>query len=158
LIEQYANLKDYFLVFLPTTSSVKASVQGTVRYARIKKALEDESTLQYLSFTAFFATDSEVFLTKFQLMKPRIHILYEEMEKLLWSTMSKFVKTKHLRSQKEDGSTKQTPAIELLELDVFNKKMTKPLKMVDIGSKAKSLFLPSPLELTEKEEVFRKIA
>jgi len=89
-------------------------------------------------------------------MKPRIHILCEEMEKLLWSTMSKFVKTKHLRSQKEDGSTKQTPAIVLLELDVFNKKMTKPLKMVDIGSKAKSLFLPSPLELTEKEEVFRK--
>jgi len=72
--------------------------------------------------------------------------------------MSKFVKTKHLRSQKEDGSTKQTPAIVLLELDVFNKKMTKPLKIVDIGSKAKSLFLPSPLKLTEKEEVFRKIA
>ena len=150
LIEQYANLKEYFLVFLPTTSSLKASVQGTVRYARIKKAMEDESTLQYFSFTAFFATDSEVFLTKFQSMKPRIHILYEEMEmeKLLWSTMSKFVKTKHLRSQKEDGSTKQAPANELLELDVFNKKMTKPLKIVDIGSKAKSLFLPSPLKLT----------
>ena len=35
LIEQYANLKEYFLVFLPTKSCLKASVQGTVRYARI---------------------------------------------------------------------------------------------------------------------------
>ena len=32
----------------------------------------------------------------------------------------------------------------------------KPIKMIDIGTKAKSLFLPSPLELDEKEEVFRK--
>ena len=29
----------------------------------------------------------------------------------------------------------------------------KPVKMIDIGTKAKSLFLPSPSELQEKEEV-----
>ena len=74
LIEQYENLKEYFLVFLPTTSTFKSTVQGTARYDRIKKGLEDESTLRYLSFVVFFATDSEMFLTKFQSMKPRIHI------------------------------------------------------------------------------------
>ena len=32
----------------------------------------------------------------------------------------------------------------------------KPIKMIDIGTKAKNLFIPSPLELSKKEEVFRK--
>ena len=50
LIEHYKNFKQYFLVFLPTT------VQGPARYARVKIAL-DPSTLQYLSFVAFFAID-----------------------------------------------------------------------------------------------------
>ena len=97
-----------------------------------------------------------MFLTKFQSMKALIHILYKEMEELLWRTMSKFVKSKHISNQTEDGTTRKTPAIELLELDVYNKKNMKPVKMVDIGTKAKSLFLPSPLELDEKEEVFQK--
>ena len=66
--------------------------------------------------------------------------------------MSKFVKSKHLSNQIEDGTTRKTPAIELLELNVYNKKKMKPVKMIDIGTKAKSLFLPSS-ELQEKEEV-----
>ena len=156
LIEQYKNIKEYFLSFLPTTSTFKSTVQETPRYNRIKKALNDEITLQYLSFVVFFATDSEVFLTKFQSKKPHIHILYDEMEKLLWQTMSKFIKTKQLSSQKEDGSTKQTSATELIWLDVYNKKLIKPIKMVDIGTKAKSLFPPSTFDLSETEESFRK--
>ena len=74
------------------------------------------------SLLPFFATDSEMFLTKFQSMKPLIQILYEEMKELLWRTMSKFVKSKHLSNQTEDGTTRKTPAIEFLELDVYNKK------------------------------------
>ena len=38
LIEQYENLKQYFLVFLPSTSTFKSTVQGTARYTRIKKS------------------------------------------------------------------------------------------------------------------------
>ena len=38
LIEQYENLKQYFLVFLPSTSTYKSTVQGTARYTRIKKS------------------------------------------------------------------------------------------------------------------------
>ena len=99
-----------FLVFLPSASTFKSTVQATARYTRIKKALEDESTLQYLSFVAFFATDSETFLIRFQSTKPLIHFLYEEIEKLLWNTMSKFVKSKHLSNQTDDGTIKKTPA------------------------------------------------
>ena len=142
LIEQYENLKQYFLVFLPSKSIFKFTVQGTARYTRIKKALEDESTLQYLSFVFFFATDSEMFLTKFQSMKPLIHSLYEEIEKLLWNTMSKFLKSKHLSNQTNDGTIRKTPVTELLELDMYNKKKMKPIKMIHIGTKAKSYTIP----------------
>ena len=69
------------------------------------------------------------------------------MEELLWRTMSKFVKSKH---QTEDDTTRKIPAIEFLELDVFNQKKMKPIKMIDIGTKTQSLFLPSPLEYSRK--------
>ena len=94
LIEQYDNLKEYFLTFLPATSSFKANVEKSKRYERICETLSDDSTFCYLSFVAYFASDFESFLTKFQSMKPLIHILYEEMETLLWNVMAKFVKSK----------------------------------------------------------------
>ena len=80
-------------------------------------------------------------------MKPLIHILYEEMKELLWRTMSKFVKSKHLSDETEDEATGKTPAIELLELVI---------KIIDIGTKAKLLFLPSPLELDKKRRSILK--
>ena len=115
LIEQYENLKQYFLVFLPSTSTFKSTVQGTAKYTRIKKALEDESTLQYLSFVAFFATDLEMFLAKFQSTEPLIYFLYEEIEILLWNVMSKFFKSNHLSNQTDDGTIRKTPATEMLD-------------------------------------------
>ena len=70
--------------------------------------------------------------------------------------MSRFVKSKHLSNQTDDGTIRKTPATELLELDVYNKKKMKPIKMIDIGTKVKSLCITSPLELDKKEEAFRK--
>ena len=60
LIEQYDNLKEYFLTFLPTTSSFKANVEKSKRYERICESLND-SALCYLSFVAYFASDFESF-------------------------------------------------------------------------------------------------
>ena len=127
--------------------------KGQLDMLEQKKTLvkKKSSALQYLPFVAFFATDSEMFLTKFQPMKPLIHIFYEETDELLWRTMSKFVKSKHLSNQTKDGTTRKTTAFELLELDVYNKKKMKLMKMIDIGTKAKSLFLPCPFELDGKE-------
>ena len=101
LIEQYDNLKEYFLTFLPTTSSFKANVEKSSRYENICKRLNDDSSLCYLSFVAYFASDFESFLMKFQSMKPLIHILHEEMETLLWNVLAKFVKSKHLTENKD---------------------------------------------------------
>ena len=101
LIEQYDNLKEYFLTFLPTTASFKANVKKSKQYEKICESLNDDSTLCYLSFVTYFASDFESFLTKFQCLKPLIHILYEEMETLLWTVMAKFLKSKYLTNKKE---------------------------------------------------------
>ena len=132
LIEQYDNLKEYFLTFLPTTSSFKANVEKSKRYERICESLIVDSTLCYLSFVAYFASDFESFLTKFQSLKPLIHILYEEMETLLWNVMAKFVKSKYL-TNKKDGEKCAVSANELLLVQTADKNV-KNLKNIDIGT------------------------
>ena len=79
LVEQYDNLKHYFLTFMPTIWSLKSSVEKALHYIKICSALEDESTLQYLSFVTYFAIDFKLFLRKFHSMNPLVHILYDEM-------------------------------------------------------------------------------
>ena len=54
LIEQYDNLKEYFLAFLPTTSSFKASVKKSSRYENICKMLRDDSTLCFFILCSLF--------------------------------------------------------------------------------------------------------
>ena len=85
---------------------------------------------------------------KFQSMKPFIRTLYEEMEELLWRTMSKLSSQSIYQIKQKMTLQGKPQQPELLVLDVYNKKK-KPIKMIDIGTKAKSLFLPSPLELDE---------
>lgn len=46
-------------------------------------------------------------------MKPLIHILYGEMETLLWNIAAKFVKSKYL-NEKKDGEKCAVSATELL--------------------------------------------
>ena len=90
LIEQYDNLKEYFLTFLSTTSSFRANVEKSKRYERTCESLSDDFTLCYSSFVAYFASDFESLLTKFRALKPLIHILYEEMETccgMLWQSL-----------------------------------------------------------------------
>ena len=93
-------------------------------------------------------------LTKFQSLKPLIHILYEEMETLLWNVMAKFVKSKYL-TNKKDGEKCAVSANELLLVQTAEKNVVKNLKNIDIGTKAKGLFLPSALDIDENEKKFR---
>ena len=58
-IEQYYNLKEYFLTFLPMTSSFKANLKNSPCHKRICENLNDDSTLCYLFFVAYFASDFE---------------------------------------------------------------------------------------------------
>ena len=114
--------------------------------------LNDEDTIRYLAFIAYFATDFELFLTVFQSMKPKIYILYSEMEKLLFNVMSKFVRSKHLVCDKH--STKS--ANDMLMIKLSDNNVIKPIKLIDIGTKAKSTFSETVFDIEEVEKKFRE--
>ena len=115
------------------------NVKKTPRYKTICENLNDDSTLCYLSFVTYFASDFESLLTRFQSMKPLIHILYREMETLLWNVMAKFVKSKYLTETK-DGEKCVMSATELLLVHTADKNVVKGLKHTDIGKKSKGRF------------------
>lgn len=77
LIEQY-NLKHYFFY---GNNTILQIVCWTLHcYIRIFSGLKDKNTLHYLSFVTYFAKDFQLFLRKFQSMKPFMNILYGETE------------------------------------------------------------------------------
>ena len=141
------------MTFLPNTSSFKASVKKSPRYENICKVLKDDTALCFLSFVAYFATDFESFLTKFQSMKPLIHTLYEEMGTLLWNIMAKFVRSKYLTEMK-DGEKHALSVNQLLLVNTCDKDVVKGLRHVDVGTKASGL-LSSSLGIGEVEKNFR---
>ena len=68
--------------------------------------------------------------------------------------MAKFVKSKYL-TNKKDGEKCAVSANELLLVQTADKNVVKNLKNIDIGTKAKGLFLPSALDIDENEKKFR---
>ena len=82
-LEEWPNLKEYFLNFLPTQSNFKTEIAKTYRYIRIKKALEEPLTETYISFCAFTVRNFESFLSPLQTGEPMIHQLFPSMCNLL---------------------------------------------------------------------------
>ena len=90
VIEQWANLKHYFLIFIP--SNEKSSL-NTARYTQIKTMLERSSTLIHLNFLVFlYHSIYEQMLARFQQSQPLIHLLYDECEELIQRLFSCFIK------------------------------------------------------------------
>ena len=75
IIEQWSNLKEYFLPFIPEQKEFKRSIKGTKQYESIAECVKDNMTLPYLFFTVFLAHQYETFLVTFQSEKPFIHML-----------------------------------------------------------------------------------
>ena len=113
--------------------------------------MENKTFVPYIAFIAFIANNFEIFLKAFQSMESRFHIVYREMSKLLTSLMSKFIKSKLLR---RDDSNNAKSVSDLLTFNVKDTKNFKPLKLIDIGTKAKCLF-PESLDITNTEKKFR---
>ena len=67
----------------------------------------------------------------FQSMKPKIHLVYSEMIKLI-RAMSKFVQPKQLHDE-QIGSKVPKSIKQLLAINVKDAKNCKPLKSIDIG-------------------------
>ena len=94
IIEQYENLKDYFLKSLPTTPAFKGKrgINQTERYQRIKNVLTSKTALAYVSFIVHVCQDFKEFVVPLQSTDPKIHVLYTKCVKLVKDVLSKFVK------------------------------------------------------------------
>lgn len=152
MLEQWKNLEEYFLVFLPKQPNFKGKngIKENKRYQQIKKALENDLTKLYLSFIAYASQDFESFLFLFQSDEPLIHMLYQKMGDLLLNLMVKFCRNANLHE--DSGSPKSIH--DLAQLDVTLQKVQKPAKTIDVGTKAK-LFLTESSLSDEERIAFR---
>ena len=126
-------------------------MKETVRYQRIKDALEDETSAPFIAFVALIANDFEI--KTIRSTKLKVHLIYLEMSKLLIAMMSKFIKSKILRVDKSDSKSYKDVS-ELLTINTQDPKNCKPLKMIEMGTKAKSYFMTT-LEISNDEKKFR---
>ena len=129
IMQQWKNLEEYFLKFLPQQSNFKHAVATTARYKRICAALQNPLSLAYISFCAFSAEAFEDFLVPFQSDEPKVHLLYPSMCKLISNLMQKFIRKKVLSSVYTEN----------LLIDIHFRDNIKPLSLVEVGTKAKSV-------------------
>ena len=145
-LEQWPNLKEYFLKFLPKQKNFKREIENTARYTRLKTCFADPTMEAYGAFVAFVAQDFEAFLVPFQSKDPMIHLLYPAMLSLLYGLQRKFICGAKLSS--EDLS-------ENIRINANAEKNVKPLHVIDVGTKAKTMFAQNLIS-DEGLEKFRK--
>ena len=85
ILEQYQNLKCYFLERLPELPGFKGKngIRETERYQRIIKGLKNPLTRPYMSFVINVAQQFKSFLIPFQRAEPKIQILHEKCLQLI---------------------------------------------------------------------------
>ena len=131
--------KNIFLIFFPKTTTFR-DVKETPRYERSEKILSEEGTVLHLSSVVYFAIDVEMILKKFQTVCPLLHILYTEMQNLLWTSMSKFIRSKNLYNLQNGNKTKVFAA-EILLIDVNDKKNSNTRNLLTQAQKQKACWL-----------------
>ena len=129
-LEQWPNLKEYFLTYLPRQKNFKHDIQNTQRYTRIKTALTNPLMEAYVAFCAFIAHDFESFLIPFQTSEPMVHLLHPSLCNLLFKLQRKFIRKNKLSSDLSEN----------IYIDVNNVKNVKPSDQIDVGTKALSMF------------------
>ena len=80
----------------------------------------------------FYSLIFEMFLLPFQSDRPMVHLLYPDMQSLLWNLMMKFICLKYL--------TDESTALGLHTAQLNNEKKRKALNKTDVGTKIKCLF------------------
>ena len=84
LLEQWRPLKKYF-------KSSELRNNKTERYKRIRRFLDDTTTVAKLQFVSQLASDFESFLMIFQLKEPMVHRVYDSLETIFKKVSGKFV-------------------------------------------------------------------
>ena len=94
IIEQYKNLKEYFLKTLLTLPRFKErnGFNQTNRYQRIKNVLTSKTALACMSFIVHVYQDFKKFVVPLQSTEPKIHVLYTECVKFVKDLLSRFMK------------------------------------------------------------------
>ena len=136
VVEQIDNLKEYFLVTLPQTKGFKykSGVGNTDRYKRIKGMLENQMFLPACCFIVFASQIYKPFMQLFQRREPLIHILTEQMRKLVADLFNKFLSDEYITSLTKNG---KIPLATMVKVDVERK--TNYRAEPQIGAKKKSL-------------------
>ncbi|CAF3918958.1 unnamed protein product [Rotaria sordida] len=89
VIEQWTNLNEYFIRFIPMNYKI---LLNNHHYIQIKRILETKSTLIRLNFLVFlYHNIYEQILIWFQQTQPLIHVLYDECEQLIRRLFSCFI-------------------------------------------------------------------
>ena len=93
IVEQFKNLKEYFLVKLPSLPGFtgKNGIRETDRYQRVRKALTDPKTKIYMSFIINLAQNFKDFILPLQSVEPKIHLLYDKSTKLISDVALRFI-------------------------------------------------------------------
>lgn len=133
IVDQWLNLKEYFLIFLPKQKNFAKDVESTRRYQNIRKCLLSNVSLMYIHFAIHIADIFEGYLTLLQSSKPIIHILYPAIGDLLFDIMANFVKPASLTDSKKVRKDAQ-------ELGVTNVTETKnmiSIHKIDFGKGAR---------------------
>ena len=90
VIQQWANLREYFLLFIPNQD--KNSMNNS-RYIQIRKFLQSKLTLIRLKLLVFvYQNIYEQILLWFQQSQTLIHLLHDQCEQLIRRLFSSFVK------------------------------------------------------------------
>lgn len=132
ILDQWQNLREYFLQFLPSQKHFSKDVETTDRYQRIRKILNSGTSKLYLSFAVYIADILENFIIPFQCSKPMIQVLYPAIGDLFFKLMDNFVKPKVLTTSSNEKKDAQALGV----VDINKQENLLSIHKMDFGSKA----------------------
>ena len=153
ILDQWDNLNEYFLIFLPKQSNFQSQIKVTARYKRIVEFLKHPTSKASLCFIAFIAHEFEEYLTQMQADEPMIHTMYEKMSSLVYNLMKKFL-TRSSITEIVEGKTRAKQGSNLISVDLSANQMK--LEYIDIGTRAKTLLSTSSVSSEDKKALRKK--
>lgn len=133
IIEQWENLKKYFLEFLPKEEKRFAKdIEPTERYQRIRTILNSKTSKLYIYFAIYIADCLEAFIIPFQCSKPMVHVMYTSIGDLFSKLMGNFVKPKVLMTS--DNVKKDAHQLGIIDLTKAEDLLS--IHKIEVGSEA----------------------
>ena len=153
ILEQWENINEYFLKYLPKQDNFNSQIKSSSRYKRIVTFLKNPTSKAELCFIAFVAHDFEDYLSKMQTSEPMIHCMYQRISSLIFNLMKKFV-THAAITETVDGTSKAKQGSELVSVDLSKHK--RKLETIDIGTRAKEILSEFSINSESKEAMREK--